>query len=350
MHTLKNRVYYRLKPYLPWSLRIALRRYFARRTRAKSADHWPIDTNASLPPQGWRGWPDSKGFAVILTHDVEGPKGLENCHKLAELEISLGFRSSFNFIPEGSYEVPVALRTWLIERGFEVGVHDLNHDGYLYSSRADFLKKAARINHYINAWNACGFRSGFMLRNLDWIHNLNVSYDSSTFDTDPFEPQPEGASTIFPFWVPPPAAPPHPQADPALPQTAPSGGRSSPAAVPLPSALTPKGYIELPYTLPQDSSLFVLLQEPTNEIWCRKLDWIAAQGGMALLNVHPDYLDFTSTGGAGPTVRDHYTAFLQYLVQHYRPSYWHGLPLEAANFARECLSQSRTGIVRSPTP
>ena len=51
-------------------------------------------------------------------------------------------------------------------------------------------------------WNAVGFRSGFMHHNLDWLHDLEVSYDSSTFDTDPFEPQPDGANTIFPFWVP----------------------------------------------------------------------------------------------------------------------------------------------------
>jgi hypothetical protein len=40
----------------------------------------------------------------------------------------------------------------------------------------------------------------------DWLHQLNIEYDLSTFDTDPFEPQPEGRHTIFPFWVPAPAA------------------------------------------------------------------------------------------------------------------------------------------------
>jgi len=49
---------------------------------------------------------------------------------------------------------------------------------------------------------ASGFRSGFMLRNLDWFAYLDVQYDASTFDTDPFEPQPDGGHTIFPFWVP----------------------------------------------------------------------------------------------------------------------------------------------------
>ena len=40
-----------------------------------------------------------------------------------------------------------------------------------------------------------------MLRNLDWLHDLTIAWDSSTFDTDPFEPQADGAGTIFPFWV-----------------------------------------------------------------------------------------------------------------------------------------------------
>ena len=52
------------------------------------------------------------------------------------------------------------------------------------------------------------------------------------------------------------------------------------------------GYVELPYTLAQDSTLFLTLREKTIAIWKRKLDWIADHGGMALLNVHPDYVRF----------------------------------------------------------
>ena len=90
-----------------------------------------------------------------------------------------------------------------------------------------------------------GFRSAFMFHNLEWLKELNVLYDASTFDTDPFEPQPDGANTIFPFWV----------------------GRSDGS-----------GYVELPYTLPQDSTLFLVLGEKTNDIWKRKLDWVARHG------------------------------------------------------------------------
>ena len=165
---------------------------------------------------------------------------------LLSLEMELGFRSSFNFTPEGPYTVPADLRDWLTNRGFEVGVHDLNHDGCLFSSRESFRLKAQRINHYLEEWNAVGFRSGYMLRNLDWIHDLNIAYDACTFDTDPFEPQPDGVNTIFPFWVPAPSS--------QLPAPGSSPTLNHPRS----------GYVELPYTLPQDSTLFLLLREKTN--------------------------------------------------------------------------------------
>lgn len=297
----KNRLYYQLRPYLPWRLRMALRRAFARKKRETYRDVWPIHEAAAAPPAGWPGWPEGKQFALVLTHDVEGPEGLAKCRDLMQLEMKLGFRSSFNFIPEGDYAVPPDLRAELTQNGFEVGVHDLHHDGKLYSTRREFFEKAKQINHYLHEWGACGFRSGFMFHNLDWLHELNIQYDASTFDTDPFEPQPGGVSTIFPFWVS------HPQ-----------GG----------------GYVELPYTLPQDSTLFMVLQETAPDIWLEKLDWIAAHGGMALVNVHPDYIRL---GGEPTSPRTFPAGFYERLLQHARQRYgqslWQPLPRELASFA-----------------
>src|SRR5262249_21220890 len=147
-------------------------------------------------------------------------------------------------------------------------VHDLKHDGRLFRSLSQFKESALRINHYLREWNAVGFRSAFMLRNLDWQHQLDVEYDLSTFDTDPFEPQPAGFHTIFPFWVPRPLS---------LNSQPPKNNRGD-------------GYAELPYTLPQDSTLFLLLRERSNDLWKTKVDWIAAHGGMVLLDTHPDYM------------------------------------------------------------
>src|SRR5437773_1802555 len=182
---LRHRIYYRLKPFVPRSIRLGIRRWFATRKRKEVRDVWPIVPASERRPADWLGWP------------------------------------------------------------------------------------------------AAGFRSGFMLHKLDWLHELNIQYDASTFDTDPFEPQPEGRHTIFPFWVTAPGAR--------------KSGASPPKASqrPVPTSATLRaGYVELPYTLPQDFTLFLLLREQTANIWLQKLDWIARHGGMALVNVHPDYLIF----------------------------------------------------------
>lgn len=310
---LRNRIYYRVKPFLPDRLRLALRRWFTRRLRRHVGHRWPILPGSEQPPEAWPGWPGDHRFAVVLTHDVEGQSGLEKCRALMALEKRLGFRSSFNFIPEGSYRVPAELREELVAEGFEVGIHDLKHDGRLYHSRRDFEGHARRINQYMQEWGAVGFRSGFMLHKLAWLHQLDITYDASTFDTDPFEPQPEGRNTIFPFWV--------AQA---------SGSRSGRG-----------GYVELPYTLPQDSTLFLHMGESTIDIWKQKLDWVASHGGMALVNVHPDYMFFGDRGeddGHGRRYpAEFYAEFLEFLKTRYQDQYWLALPREAAGYAADYL-------------
>ena len=314
-----RRLYYHLKPYLPWRLRMGLRRMSAAGRLRKCGDTWPINEKIAQPPANWPGWPEGKKFALILTHDVEGPVGVAKCRQLMELERGLGFRSSFNFIPEGDYRVPRELREELTRNGFEVGVHDLRHDGKLYWGRREFYENAQIINRYLAEWGACGFRSGFMLHNLEWLQALNIQYDASTFDTDPFEPQPDGADTIFPFWVP-----------------GANGG----------------GFLELPYTLPQDSTLFFVLNESTPAIWKRKLDWVVERGGMALLNVHPDYLAFGGgVKGRAEFPEAHYRELLEYAQRKYAGLYWHALPRELAEFCavtrptKPVISQRRVCMV-----
>jgi hypothetical protein len=312
--TLLRRGYYFLKPYLPWTLRVALRRVRARRRRRQFDSSWPVDLQSSRTPEGWPGWPGGKRFAVVLTHDVEGSKGVARCQQLAHLEGELNFRSSFNFIPEGEYRVSEQLRDWLVENSFEVGVHDLKHDGKLYSSEAAFSASAEKINQYLKRWNAVGFRSGFMHHNLRWIGKLNILYDASTFDTDPFEPQPDGVGTIFPFWV------------------RGEEGRG--------------GYVELPYTLVQDFTLFVVLRERTIDLWKRKLDWIATQGGMALVNVHPDYVCFDGQPAAGEFPASLYRQFLEYVRSEYGERCWIAVARDVAEYA----IKNRSGLWQEIQP
>jgi hypothetical protein len=336
-----KRLYYHLKPYLPWRVRMALRRTLARWQRKRNQHIWPINEAAGITPFGWPGWPDGKKFAFVITHDVEGHAGLAKCRQLMQLEQKLGFRSSFNFIPEGDYAVSRELRNELAQNGFEVGVHDLRHDGKLYSRRQEFAENARSINGYMQDWGACGFRSGFMMFHRESLHDLNILYDASTFDTDPFEPQPQGTGTIFPFWI---------ARQESLKLEIESVKSGVGNAQPAPStstfkgqALVGPGYVELPYTLPQDSTLFLVLREKTPEIWFRKLSWIIQQGGMALVNVHPDYLRFPGEPASAKTFPvEYYEKFLHHVLENYAGSMWHDLPRQVATFYKSAL-QSPVG-------
>ncbi len=334
-----RRLYYNLKPYLPWRFRMALRRIIARRKRNACQEVWPINEAAANPPTGWPGWPEGKQFALVFTHDVEGPDGLARCRQLMQLEMQMGFRSSFNFIPEGSYRVPRELREELQENGFEVGVQDLKHDGKLFQNRESFRRRARQINRYLHQWGAVGFRAGFMFHNLEWAHDLDIEYSSCTFDTDPFEPQPDGVGTIFPFWVPAGAAG-SSMFDVGSAASADSGSRFT-------NHESHSGYIELPYTLPQDFTLFLLFQERQPDIWLNKLDWIAKYGGMVLLNTHPDYMAMEGKVGAcNEFPVEFYKQFLDYVRVKYSGSYWHALPREVAAWAADQVNVSTVSIGR----
>jgi glycosyltransferase involved in cell wall biosynthesis len=322
-----RQLYYELKPHVPFGIRLALRRQWAKRKLQTVQDIWPINPKAGATPPNWPGWPEGKKFALVLTHDVESAAGMEKVRMVAELEMELGFRSSFNFIPEGSYEIPPDLTDFLLKNGFEIGVHDLKHDGKLFRSKRDFLTAANKINSYLKKWDARGFRSGFMHHNLDWTHQLDIDYDMSTFDTDPFEPQPDGVDTIFPFWVPAPA-------------------NSSPIRNPQ-SAIRNEdkprsGYVELPYTLPQDSTLFILLKQQNIEIWKKKLAWIVEKGGMALLNTHPDYMRIRSTASSLHNFPvGYYKEFLEFIQSNYKGNFWSCLPSEVADYCSKHKNQAR---------
>jgi peptidoglycan/xylan/chitin deacetylase (PgdA/CDA1 family) len=385
-------IYYFIKPFLPRRLQVEVR---SRIVLAKRPDYkkiWPIDENAGKPPQGWSGWPEGKKFAFVLTHDVEGIKGVMKCYELAKIDRDRGFRASFNFVPE-SCKNTESLHRDLIANGFEVGVHGLSHHGNLFSSRKKFVKMAEGINHYLKEWRSTGFRTPSMYHNLDWIGELHIEYDSSTFDTDPFEPQPDGMGTIFPFWVPATRNTQHALQPPtrisqhAIVVTPSVFDSQSLTLDPRPSILDPdsydlsqpnepnrpdrpnkpyeltatshelsqpnkpnglsdridqkdqinqKGFVELPYTLPQDFTLFVLMREKTIDIWKKKLDWVAEKGGMALLITHPDYMNFEG-GKCG--MEEYPVRFYEEMLDHignvYEGQYWHVLTKEIVSFWKE---------------
>ncbi|MGA2908240.1 MAG: glycosyltransferase [Terracidiphilus sp.] len=293
------KLYYLVKPILPWRLRTSLRRLRAERRRREFAAVWPIDSGAAAVPPLWPGWADGKRFSLVLTHDVEGKKGYDRIPRLVELTQKYGFRACFNFVPVGEYQVTPAMLELLERAGFEAGVHGLKHDGKLYQSPKKFAASAAGIREVLHRWGAVGFRSPLMQHRLGWLHELGSEYDASTFDVDPFEPEPDGMRTIFPFWVQAPGT---------------------------------EGFVELPYTLVQDFNLVKVLEEQNIDIWKKKLDWLVEHGGMALLNTHPDYMCMN-----GSPLRDEYPVaryedFLRYVRDNYSDQCWHALPREVSRY------------------
>lgn len=308
-----RRMYYSfLRPLLPDKVRLLIKRFLRNRLRHAGLLKWPIEDRYILFQWGIlyqlmkeKGldtipyihfWPNQKRYAFVLTHDVESPDGQSFVRTVADLEEKYGFRSSFNFVPE-EYPVDRALIEELQERGFEVGVHGLKHDGKMFTSKASFLKIAVHINQYLKEWNVVGFRSPLTHRNPEWMQVLNIEYDSSFFDTDPFEPIPGGTMSIWPFHL--------------------------------------GHFVELPYTLVQDHSLMVTLSEQTPKIWLEKVNYIKRYCGMALVNSHPDYLRQSYNLCI-------YEAFLK--AMHQQNDFWQALPVEVARWwrLRESLPISKS--------
>jgi peptidoglycan/xylan/chitin deacetylase (PgdA/CDA1 family) len=262
-----KRIYFILKPFIPRVVIKRARRIFQWPQNGKFLLRWPIEdryvrfqweimrqllmvTNKSEIIFK-RFWPDGKKFAFILTHDVETAEGFSYVKAVADSEEKAGFRSSFNFVPE-RYPIDHGLLRDLRQRGFEIGIHGLNHDAKLFSSYADFMQRVPKINGYMKAFEAVGFRSPYTMRQPEWMQALDIEYDLTFFDTDPFEPVPGGTVSIWPFTI----------------------GK----------------FLELPYTLVQDNSLMSVVGETSPKIWLNKVDFICRFQGMALLNSHPDYL------------------------------------------------------------
>lgn len=293
-----KRFYYMSKFIIPRSVIHLLRRFYHR--NVKTQGNWPIERRyvnylwevlqqvltlsdrKELTIRYF--WPDHSHFAFVLTHDIETDAGQEFVGRVADLEETLGFRSLFDFVPE-RYKLNYRLMDDLRQRGFEVGVHGLKHNGRLFDSRSIFMQNAYKINDYLKKWNALGFRAELMLRQPEWMQALQMEYDLSFFDTDPFQPIPGGTMSIWPFSI--------------------------------------GHFIELPYTLVQDHTLTSILKETTPRIWLEKVDFIEKYYGMALINTHPDYLRSKPTW-------DVYDQFLKEMKK--RGCYWHALPGEAAKW------------------
>jgi peptidoglycan/xylan/chitin deacetylase (PgdA/CDA1 family) len=299
--------FYRLKPLIPRRLQMAARRRIARRQRDRHEvggwfPRWPIepllvDRHESLLAERVRrspagrvrvlgNWPRGNRFAYIVTHDVEGPRGLDNVRPLLDLERRRGIVSAW-FIVAEDYHVPPEVRATIRAAGGEVGLHGLHHDGSLFQDRGHFEAQLPRIRRHLEAWGAEGFRSPATHRRAEWMPELGAGYDSSFPDTHPFDAQPGGCCSIVPYFL--------------------------------------GELVELPITLPQDHTLYELLREPDIGLWRDKAAWIAEHGGLVTVLVHPDY------ALTDERLR-HYDALLAFLSR--LDGGWHALPRDVARWWR----------------
>jgi glycosyltransferase involved in cell wall biosynthesis/peptidoglycan/xylan/chitin deacetylase (PgdA/CDA1 family) len=238
-------------------------------------------------------WPNAAEFALVVTHDVEEQRGFDHMLAIASMEERLGLRSCWNIVPF-KYTVDFGLLRELQQRGHEVAIHGYNHDGRLFSGKGIFDSRIAAINQVATDWGAKGFRAPMVHRNLSWMQALMVDYDCSCFDVDPFQAMPGGVSGIWPFQV----------------------GK----------------LVELPYTLPQDHTLFVTLKENSTRIWQDKLKFIRQHHGMALMLTHPDYL-------LSGNLLQLYEEFLVHALSQ-GPT-WHVLPKDMANWFQKLHPDSQ---------
>jgi hypothetical protein len=197
-------------------------------------------------------WPKGASSCAVVTHDVETAAGRDFCTQLMDLNDSFGIKSAFQIIPEKRYPVPQSLLESMRERGFEVNVHDLTHDGHLMEDFEEFRRQAVQINAYGRHFGAKGFRSGMLYRNLDWFDALEFSYDMSVPNMGHLDAQRGGCCTVFPFFT----------------------GK----------------LLEIPVTMTQDYSLFHILRKYSIDLWKQQIEIIMGKHGLMNFIVHPDYI------------------------------------------------------------
>jgi peptidoglycan/xylan/chitin deacetylase (PgdA/CDA1 family) len=295
--------YYRVKRLIPNGLRHYLNSAAIRVRAPREFPRWPCES-ALLDLRGdwlreafetlgvrdtWHVgfWPEGHKCSIVLTHDVETRKGFERMEAMADLEERYGFRSAWN-LPLAQYEIDWNHVAEMRARGFEFGAHGLSHDGRLFRSKRDFMELSPRLERLADEHDLRGFRAPSTLRDPQLIAQMSFDFDSSFADTEPYEPQPGGTCSLFPFHL--------------------------------------SKMIELPYTIPQDHTMIHLLRRSPLPLWVLKAKWIASRGGMILTLTHPDYCGRQPELGL-------YEEFLKHLAE--MESAWRALPSEMATWWRQ---------------
>jgi hypothetical protein len=260
-------VYYLVRPLMPVGIRKPLQRTWLKGWESIPFPVWPVDTTVEavlsvalksvLKERGgelpfiWF-WPDGRDACAIMTHDVETADGRDFCGAVMDLEKPFGITSAFEIVPEERYEVPEEFLSSIRAGGCEVCVHDLNHDGRLFSQESIVLERSKRINEHADRFGAVGFRSAVMYRNVDWFKYFTFKYDMSMPNVGHLDPQRGGCCTVMPYRI--------------------------------------GDLLELPLTTVQDYPLFHNLERYDTTLWSEQIEIILQQHGLISFIVHPDYI------------------------------------------------------------
>lgn len=302
-----TRGYYLIRPLLNVAIRKRLQQLRLRGWNELQFPHWPVDHTVesllqdllrlTMIAQGRQDipfiwfWPDNAAACSIITHDVETAAGRDFCSSLMDIDSQFGFKASFQIVPEKRYQVPTDFLHEIRKRGFEIAVHDLNHDGNLYCDREEFLRCAKKINDYGRKFGALGFRAAVLYRNQDWFSALDFNYDMSVPNVAHLDPQHGGCCTVMPYFV--------------------------------------DNIVELPVTTTQDYTLFHILNNYTIELWKHQIEILLANHGLISFIIHPDYIIEDRARGV-------YVELLQYLsnLRNAR-KLWAALPSEVDRWWRD---------------
>jgi len=186
-----------------------------------------------------------------------------------DMDDASGIKAAFEIVPEQRYEVTSDFLKSIRQRGFEIVVHDLNHDGRLFSNREQFLERVASIHAYKEQFGSIGFRAAVLYRKQSWFNDLNFDYDMSVPNVAHLDPQRGGCCTVMPYFV----------------------GK----------------ILELPVTTTQDYTLFHILNDYSINLWKTQMDLIMEKHGLISFIVHPDYI-------GGDRERKVYEALLNHLA------------------------------------
>ena len=297
-------LFYKVKRSIPRSIQLGMRRRLIKRQGYPVFPAWPFEAAGAdlvgiavadaLLDRGvdavrfpWF-WPNGAEAAVTLTHDVESADGLARASVIAGWEEQHGFRSSFNIVSD-SYPIDMTRVVCLANRGHEIGSHAIHHDRSLFASRDEFERQLPLLREAAERLGAVGFRSPATHRVVEWLAELPFSYDCTMPHSDPYEPIPGGTATAWPFFF--------------------------------------SDVVELPYTAPQDHTLFNLLGYQDCALWRQQLERIVSCNGLFQILTHPDrgYLGRSLIGGA-------YRELLDVIAQY--DDVWVALPRDIADWWR----------------